>query len=384
MQEIAKPIFELPGGKAHRLLHQPESSTIAPPEHDSGPRKIMKFEILHEFPAARPEALWRDLLGRLEFPSHYDAPEFFLEPFWTGKHPFSILAMDGDRAVGVLTGIHEGEQVLCGLPSRPQISVDPNADVAATLDQLARGLFEEAGKASLLTVFSWPALDLSPFSERRFRRRQLKGNVVLDLTQGADALFQQFSKDRRRNIRFAEKHGITVRLATGEEDFRIAYEVYLAWRETERKEVQGERRTFEHFKSSQRLTKNRCLFLAELSGKAIAINMFRFCPQGLFESAANCSLDEFLHLKPNDLLQWRGIEWACGQGLRRHSLGGAHSFLTRFGGSVVPIVRYRLDRSLLRRHDLREMVEETARKKLHALRPSVQQKVRRALGKATK
>jgi hypothetical protein len=98
----------------------------------------------------------------------------------------------------------------------------------------------------------------------------------------------------------------------------------------------------------------------------------------LFESAANCSLDEYLHLKPNDLLQWKGIEWACANGLRRHSLGGAHSFLLRFGGEVVPVVRYRKDRTLLRKHDLREMMEDTARKRIS---PVMRKKVLRALGK---
>ena len=341
----------------------------------------MKHKILHEFPPLRDEVAWREFLGRLECPSHYNAPEFFLEPFWTGKQPFSILALEGDRVVAVLTGIHDREQVICGLPSRPQIAVDSNTDSSAALEALFQGLSKEAGRAKLLTVYSWPSLDLAPFTRRGFRRRQLQGNVVLNLMLGADTLFQQFSKDRRRNIRFAEKHGITVRLATGREDFLLAYNVYLAWRETERKEVQGPRRTLEHFESAQRLTKNRRLFLAELSDKAIAINMFRFYPGGLFESAANGSMDEYLHLKPNDLLQWKGIEWACSQGLRRHSLGGAHPFLTRFGGEVVPVIRYRLDRTLLRKHDLREIVEDTARKKLRQLRPSMREKVRRILGK---
>src|SRR5271165_2283183 len=202
-------------------------------------KSAMKHEIVHEFPTSQVEADWRDLLPRLEFPSHYDSPEFFLEPFWTGKRPFAILAFEGDRVVGVLTGIHEGEEAVCGLPSRPQISVDPNADREAALEQLAEGLLKEAGQAKLLTVYCWPSLDLLPFAARKFRRRQLQGNVVLDLTQGAEVLFQQFSKDRRRNIRFAEKHGITVRLTEGQEDFRRAYGVYLAWWKTKRDEVRG-------------------------------------------------------------------------------------------------------------------------------------------------
>jgi CelD/BcsL family acetyltransferase involved in cellulose biosynthesis len=341
----------------------------------------MRYEILHKLPDVSIESAWRDLLGRIEVPSHYDAPEYFLEPHWTGKKPFAILALEDNHAVAVLTGIHDGGQVVSGLPSRPQIAVDPKADVADALETLRQGLLKEAGKSKLLTVYTWPALELSPFASRGFRRRQLQGNVVLDLTQGANALFQQFSKDRRRNIRYAEKHGITVYLATNREHFQRAYEVYLAWHDSERKALTGVRRTFENFEAAQLLTRNRRLFLAELEGKVIAINMFRFYEGGLFESAANYSFEEFLHLKPNDLLQWKGIEWACAQGLRRHSLGGAHPFLTRFGGTVVPIIRYRMDRTLLRQHDLREAVERIARTKLQQMSPGVQEKVRRALGK---
>jgi hypothetical protein len=341
----------------------------------------MNHEILHEFPAPRAEVAWRDLLERLECASHYNAPEYFREPFWTGKHPFSVLALERDQAAAVLTGIHDGEQVISGLPSRPQIAVDPNTDTIAALGALVEGLLQEARRAKLLTVYTWPSLELPPFAERGFRRRQLQGNVVLDLTQGAEFLFQQFSKDRRRNIRYAEKQGVRVRLATEKEDFLRAYEVYLAWRQTERKEVVGQQHTFEKFENAHRLTKNRCLFIAERSGQVIAINVFRFYPGGLFESAANCSLDEFLHLKPNDLLQWKGIEWACQQGLRRQSLGGAHSFLRRFGGTVVPVIRYRMDRTLLHRHDLKEKVENAARRRLQQMPSSLRERVRRAFGR---
>jgi hypothetical protein len=343
----------------------------------------MEHKILHEFPTGQVETDWRDLLNRLELPSHYNAPEFFLEPHWAGRKPFSVLAVEGVRVAGVLTGIHDGEQVISGLATRPQVAVDPRMDAATALEALVEGLIEEAGRKKLLTVYTWPSLELPAFAGVGFRRRQLLGSVMLDLTLGADALFQQFPKDRRRNIRYAEKHGITVRVAAGREDFLRAYEVYVTWDGTHQKDGKGAPRTFENFETAQLLAKNRRLFLAELDGKLIAINMFRFYPGGLFESAANYSLDEFLHLKPNDLLQWKGIEWACGNGLRRHSLGGAHPFLARFGGTIVPIIRYRLDRTLLRKHDLRESVVDLARKKLREMPPSVQEKVRGALGKKT-
>jgi hypothetical protein len=154
----------------------------------------------------------------------------------------------------------------------------------------------------------------------------------------------------------------------------------MGWHGTERKEVKGSWE-FAAFEKTVRIRSNRRLFLALFEGKVIAMNIFRFFPGGLFESAANSSLDEFIHLKPNDLLQWRGIQWACANGLRRHSLGGAHEFLLRFGGTVVPILRYRLDRTLIRKHDLKEGLGATARSLLRSAPPGVNRTVRKLLKK---
>jgi hypothetical protein len=341
----------------------------------------MNYKILREFPSPDLERAWREYLTRVELPSHYDAPEYFVEPLWAGRQPFAVLALESDRIAGVLTGIHTGKHVMCGLPSRPQICVDPSADTAAALEALAQGLLSEAKSAELVSVYTWPSLRLPTFSERGFRCRELPGNVVLDLTLGADVLFKQFTKDRRRNIRFAEKNGVEISEAATPQDVADAYAVYSAWRETERKTVRGDKMSFETFDRAAKLKGNRRLFLARVSGKAVAINVFRFFPGGLFESSANCSLDQFMHLKPNDLLQWKGIEWACRQGLRRHSLGGSHQFLLRFGGTVVPILHYRLDRTWLHRHDLGDKVQVVGRRIVRKLPPSLEKKLRKLAGR---
>jgi hypothetical protein len=343
--------------------------------------QAMNFKILREFPSPDLERAWRDYLSRAEFPAHYDAPEYFLEPLWGNKPLFAILAIENERGnekvAGVLTGMHVGKNVMCGLSTRPQISVDPSGDTAAILDTLAQGLLAEASSAELVTVYTWSYLKLPPFSAHGFQCQELEGDVVLDLTLGADALFKQFTKDRRRNIRFAEKNGVEISEVTTAQDIADSYEVYSAWRETERKTIHNRKASFEVFEKAANLRGNRLRLLARVEGKPIAINSFRFFAGGLFESAGNSSLDEFIHLKPNDLLQWRGIEWACRHGLRRHSLGGSHQFLLRFGGTVIPILCYRLDRTWLRRHDLRDTVKGIVRK----LPPSVEKAVRRLAGK---
>jgi len=343
------------------------------------------FKILREFPSPDLETAWRDYLARVEFPSHYDAPEYFLEPLWAGKQRFAVLALENnggnERVTGVLTGLHTGKHVMCGLQARPQISVDPAADTSATLETLAQGLLAEASSAELVSVYTWSYLKLSPFSALGFQCRELQGNVVLDLTLGADALFKQFAKDRRRNIRFAEKNGVEISEVTTAQDIADSYAVYSAWRETERKTIHNRKVSFEVFAKAASLRGNRLRLVARVGGKPVAINSFRFFPGGLFESSANSSLDEFIHLKPNDLLQWRGIEWACRHGLRRHSLGGSHQFLLRFGGTVIPILRYRLDRTWLHRHDLRDTVEGVGRRVVRKLPPSMEKAVRKLTGK---
>ena len=48
---------------------------------------------------------------------------------------------------------------------------------------------------------------------------------------------------------------------------------------------------------------------------------------------------------------------------------------------MVPVIRYRLDRTLLSKHDLQDKVMDTARKMFRQLPPAAQEKVRRALRK---
>jgi CelD/BcsL family acetyltransferase involved in cellulose biosynthesis len=88
-----------------------------------------------------------------------------------------------------------------------------------------------------------------------------------------------------------------------------------------------------------------------------------------------------MYLRPNDLLIWRTIEWACQQGFTKYCLGGAHSFLRKSGGSIVPICRYRLDRTFLHRRDLKENIRARARSLMDGAPACVVQPFRRLLVK---
>ena len=334
--------------------------TIEDLHAESGPSQSeMEFRILHQFPGADEETAWREFLNRLELPSHYNAPEFFLEPYWEQKAPFAIMAIQGGRIAGVLTGIHKGDEVECGRPSRPQFCVDGTAPQSAVEATLFRGLLKETGSAKLITVYSWSSL-ATP--ERfGFRCRLLDGNVVVDLSKGIEALWQGNEAHRRRNIRMAIKKGLIACEAATSKDFDECYEIYRQWRQTARKKLHGEDLPYEQLQRAWGLTANRRLFIVRFADKAIAVSCFRFFPRGWMEYAENHSLDEFLSLKPNDLAMWRATEWACQHGLKTFSLGGTDRFHRGSGGSIAPIYRYRLDRTLMRRHDLREKLVDMRR-----------------------
>jgi hypothetical protein len=326
------------------------------------------------------EKRWREFLARIDSPAHYDAPEYFLEPYWAGKRPFAVLALDRGRVSGVLTGLHVAGEVTSGLASRPQVRVDDSTDLTTASNGLIEGLLQEAGSGKLITVFTWSWLPLPEFGRRGFHRRELEGDVVLDLSIGAEALFTQFHKNRRRDVRLAMRNGVEVSQVTTLEDLAEYWSVYSVWRQTKRKKIVHDH-SFATIERVHALPGNHRRFLARYKGKVIAASGLRFLPGGLVEYANNCSLDEFMHLCPNDLLTWRMVQWACEQGFKKYCLGGAHPFLRKSGGTVVPVWRYRLDRTFLRRHDLRENGFAMARSLLDKAPAGLGKKLRRLLGK---
>src|SRR5208282_6892444 len=78
--------------------------------------QAMNFKILREFPPPDMEKAWRDYLARVEFPSHYESPEYFVEPLWPGKPRFAVLAFENEKVTGVLTGLHAGKDVSVDCP----------------------------------------------------------------------------------------------------------------------------------------------------------------------------------------------------------------------------------------------------------------------------
>jgi lipid II:glycine glycyltransferase (peptidoglycan interpeptide bridge formation enzyme) len=243
--------------------------------------------------------------------------------------------------------------------------MDPSEVSQALADALAK----EFPNAKLITLHAWSRLP--GLVERGYRELALEGDVVLDLRRGANFIFEGFPLNRRRDIRKAMRNGVEVSEAISDADAREYWTVYSAWKGTQRKQIHHDR-DFAMLAKIQQMRGNHRRFLARHKGEVVAAAGVRFYPGGLVEYANNCSRDEFLRLCPNDLLVWRMIEWACEGKFPALSMGGAHPFLRKWGGTIMPIRRYRLDRTFLRRVELKEEATAQVRQLIHKLPTPVQ------------
>jgi hypothetical protein len=335
---------------------------------------------LRAFPPAETERLWRELLGRVPMPSHYTSPEFFREPYFDDRAPFAVLAVVEDQARGVVTGFRDGDAINCGLPTRPQIQLQQDEFLPVTIATLCKGLKSVFTDASLISIYAWDTT-LDPFTHHGYRRKQISSIPVMDLTLGAEALMKKCDRTRKQAVRSAQKNGVSITEATTEAEYFAFHEIYEQWSRAKKLESTSwdvEQRAFRDTRA------NRKLFLARHDGKIIAGSSFRFIPNGVVEYSRNSSQPEAQTLKANDALLWHGIEWAIGAGFREMSMGASHRFLRSWGGDPRPVYRYRLDKTLLRRHDRKEDLLEWGAKTIAGLPPPWEEKIRKVLKKEKK
>lgn len=341
----------------------------------------MSYIILTEQPNADITRRWNEFLENASYPTHYTTPNFFVDPFVRGGERFAVLALENDRRVtGVLTGVENGRSITSGLFVRPQFCIGKAVDRRAAAENLLNGLLEKGGdNLEVIKFFAWEPIP--EFEELGFQQREYggeQGTIVLDLSVGADELFKDFSQTRRNELRKAikQKKVIISEVETLDE-LRELYAIHCDW--NERKGNQPDK--FEDFEIAWHQKDYRKIFIAKYDGKVIAGSYYRFCKGGLVEYAANNSLVEYQKLKPNDLLGWHSIQWACDAGFSLYSMGGSHLFLRRFGGNNRSTYRYKLDRTFLQIHNLKETVSDFGIKTYKSLPKPVRTKLKTVLGR---
>ncbi len=341
----------------------------------------MRFEIITDFPNKELEQKWHDFLPDSTYPSHYTSPGFFKMPYWEGQNPFAVLVLEGEKMVGVACGLNKNKQIISGLEVRPQVAFAKNADKSEIAETMLAGLMELGGDdGEFITLHSMAKIEA--FEDLRFRAKRAEGSfevIMLDLSEGSEEIFKNFSQSRRSDLRKAMRQNkMQISQVETLDELEELHKIHIDWCKV--KEIAPD--TWNEFVIAWKQKDYKRIFIAKAEGKIIAGSFFRFYKNALVEYAANNSISDFQRLRPNDLLVWKAIEWACENGFSHFSMGGSHLFLRRFGGNVATSYRYQYDRTLFKKHAAKEAISEIAIKTYQSLPDSARQKIKRVLGRS--
>jgi hypothetical protein len=174
---------------------------------------------------------------------------------------------------------------------------------------------------------------------------------TLDLTPGARELWEHTASSTRRAVRKAERHGVRIEFSQSLESIRTLHA--LLCRTRHRKGLPPQpRRFFEEIARHVLRTNQGCVALAWHERQPVAGALFfQFCDRGLFKFGG--SDERMQHLRANNLLFWRAIEWHIARGYKSLDLGrtslanpGLRRFKSSWGAAedLIEYVRYDLRR----------------------------------------
>ncbi len=340
----------------------------------------MNWKVLTQYPDPKTEIQWNEFLQNASFATHYVTPNFFVDPYIRGGERFAVLAYQGEQINGVITAVDSGKSIISGMAVRPQTAFRRGVDLSETSLALLQGLKEKGGSdLELIKFYTWEPIH--EFAKLGFQEEITSEDdaiIVLDLSIGADEIFKGFSQTRRNELRKAMKQNLLeIKDLETEEEFQELYRIHVDWNERKGNAPDSEA----ELRLAVAQKEHRKIIIAKFEGKVIAGSYYRFCKGGVIEYAANNSLIEFQKMRPNDLIGWRSIEWACQQGFKHYSMGGSHLFLRRFGGNVVRSHYYHLDSTFLHIHDFKEKLGRFGIKTYRSLPQGVKNKLKKIAGK---
>lgn len=234
-----------------------------------------------------------------------------------------------------------GNRLVC-LPFSDSCSpLGNDAEITLLLNQVKKEI--QAGKASYLEIRGWPGG--LPASYLGLEIRDYHLLYVIDLGKDVSSLNKKLHDSVRRGIRQAEKRGVVVRMTQDESDLNLFYKLHVITRK--KLGVLPQPRAFfkalYHHVISQNLGFTG---LAESEGKVIAGVVFLHYKDTLYYKF-NASDENYLQKRPNHLVTWEAIKYACAHNFRYFDLGrcspeeeGLRTYKTRWGAKEINLPYY--------------------------------------------
>jgi len=265
----------------------------------------------------RTDPCWRKLVTS-------QASDVFHSPEWIravtetyGFEVFAYLLLDD-----------QGEP-RAGLPVCPIHDLRGQRRVAFPFSDYYDPLVTSAGDWQLLTAHLLQDASLLklrclhnslPLADPRFTLANRARWHGLDLTPDCATLWQRLDKKDRWGLRKVEAMGVTVEVTTEKALLRTFFELHLAMRKYKYQMVAQPYRFFENIWRHLLEPGLGALFVARYEGAILGITLFLQW-QNKFYYKFNASAPDSLAFLPNDLMIWKGIEYAKAQGCQRFDFG---------------------------------------------------------------
>jgi lipid II:glycine glycyltransferase (peptidoglycan interpeptide bridge formation enzyme) len=235
-----------------------------------------------------------------------------------------LLIMHGEKPIGMAQGTYK---VYFGFGTTLNVTWGPivSARIAENLhpvENLLKELETYCRKHRIIelrfSVFgSWDLREV--FHKMDYVAATKENEYIVNLEGGAQKLWTSIHHNKRRNIKRALEQGVEVTQSHNNEDLKTFYSLL---------EVTVKREGFTPYphtlfeaiwnKYDPELSS---VFLAKWKGKSIS-GVF-VVVQGKTAYALNAgSLVEGFQVRPNDIMHWKAMEWACARGYSKYNLGG--------------------------------------------------------------
>ncbi len=243
---------------------------------------------------------------------------------YSGLKLVRLIITYDDKPIGIAQGTYN---VYFGFGTTLDISWGPIvcSDVTNYLhpvENLVMGLETFCRKHRIIeTSFSiFNSMNLQNiFHEMNYVLKRKENEYVVNIEGGAEKLWTSIHHNKRRNIKRALEQGVEVIESHNKEDLSTFYS--LLETTVKRENFVPYPRTLFNAIWNDYDPKLSRVFLAKWNGKSIS-GVFVVVHEKTAYALNAGSLLEGRELRPNDVLHWKVMEWACSRGYARYNLGG--------------------------------------------------------------
>jgi hypothetical protein len=254
-----------------------------------------------------------------------------------------LACMRGEEVAGILQGTYSkyfGFGMTLGVMRGPLVNLKDEMFTQA-VETFLKALEEYAKRnriieGRILVPQAWGVDKI--FSSMGYSLIGMLNEYVVNLENGVDTLWKSISHNKRRNIKKALNEGVEVFESREREDLLTFYSMLRA---------AEERAGFSSYPLSwfeavwdiysSDLSK---VFLAKWDGKAVSGVFTVMHSKTVFALAAG-SFSEGWKVRPNDVMHWKVMEWACQKGYSRYHMGLVHEPPPTEGSSSWGIWRWK-------------------------------------------